>query len=1355
MNHIYCRVTSIFFALILLFFDIAAQNNSIKVGGNSSPSFSQASGYFTGGNSIKFTQNKGQVIDDLGHQRPDVLFKGNGDGADIYLRKTGMSFVRSDYNTVKHEIDEKLEEKGHDKKINQAELNQLKIELEQKVIVKIYRLDIDFVGGNSDPEIQPSDQLPGSTNFYYAHCPQGLTNVNSYNIITTKNIYKNIDVKYYPSTGLSTSGGKQNGLKYDIIVNPGGNPSDIKLKYTGAEEIIIENACLNCRQEKLKIKTNLGDVFEYMPKVYQNINGKIVDVTAEYILKGSTVSLKLGTWNHSLALVIDPWISYYGGNSYDGGTGVTTDAAGNVIFCGHTTSTNFPNTAGGFQTAFAGPTAFLNTKGDVFVVKMTSSGIPVWATYYGGTGNETAHSVASDASGNIFITGETLSVNFPTGFAGGNTVHQSAYGGGGTSGDLWFRGDAFMIALNTGGTRLWATYYGGTQDDTGSSVATDGVNIYMSGTTYSANAIVNGTSFQLSINGNGTTTMCDAFVVKFSPTGSPSWATYIGGTDKEKGCGITCDVTGNIYIAGGTSSTNFPIAAAFQPAYGGGGDAFVFKLSPAGARIWATYYGGSYITIYDLPISITTDGLNNVIFACILGGANVNTNDGSSSPGSYQPLFGGGTFETLIVKFNSNGARQWGTYLGGMSDEYVFSLCSDANNNIYVYGEWEDTDAKNYPISSCAYQPKPGVSGAGEDQYIAKYDPNGQQRCITYMGGSREDDLDGVGPKCVTVNGNNLYITGQTQGNYPVTPGAYQTVYGAVQDGTTANAFIAQLCINICEAKTLVIDPTVNSSTCTNVPVNFTPNVNNSCDTTNYEYKWTFAGGSPSSSTSTNPSVTYSTAGLYSVKLVVITPCKKDSITKNNYVVVNPCTITASAPSVTSCSNAGCTNITATGSSGTAPYTYKWSTGPTSATINVCPPVGTTTYTVTITDAIGNYALTTASVTINQSPVLTTSSYNITCTSSGWAYVDSVNHKSSSQGTAGQIIWNYSFNWSNNTSWYSQNGLASGNYTVTITDNTSGCSTSKTFNITGTSPVSATFTYPPVCIGVPVTFTNTGTTGTGITHDWYIGAPLSPQISGSTINFTTTFLSTGSYKVQHTVKDGTCTNLVTNNITVINCSAPTVTTTSNTICAGKCAPITATGVGGTTPYAYTWSNSGNTQTINPCPSSNTIYTVTITDAGSNTATSTAALTVNPAVSVNASQTTTSCSTLSATSNVTVGIGPFNYQWSGGTGSTQNVSGLSPGTYSVTVTDANSCTGATSVIIQPSLSAQFIKGTPACVECGCKEWIFVTATGGSTPYTYLWPNGYDKRYQNKLCPGIYAIKVVDKNGCTVNIIVNAP
>jgi PKD repeat protein len=134
------------------------------------------------------------------------------------------------------------------------------------------------------------------------------------------------------------------------------------------------------------------------------------------------------------------------------------------------------------------------------------------------------------------------------------------------------------------------------------------------------------------------------------------------------------------------------------------------------------------------------------------------------------------------------------------------------------------------------------------------------------------------GGGAIAIYGNALYITGVTTGGYPVTAGAFQTAYGGQSSSVYSygDAFIDQLCINLCEAKVLGLSYSANTTTvCTNTPVKFTPAVSNSCDTTGYKFHWTFTGGNPASSDSMKPTITFPVAGSYSVKLMLTTDCKK------------------------------------------------------------------------------------------------------------------------------------------------------------------------------------------------------------------------------------------------------------------------------------------------------------------------------------------------------------------------------------------------------------------------------------------------------------------------------------------------
>lgn len=1398
------------------------------------------------GSGMMFTQNKGQIVDMAQHLRPDILFKGDGGGADIYLRKTGVSYVLSNMTEVMHEIEERVEDMIKAGEITHEQEQEKKSELERKAFLKIHRVDVDFVCGSTDTEIITGDKVEGYNNYYYGHCPQGITQVNSYNEVIQKNIYPGIDVKYY--------GGKVNGLKYDIIVNPGADPSQISLKYSGAKSVGLFN-------EKLKIESDIGSICEYIPKVYQNINGKIVDVGTIYRLEylsnnDAVVTFSFSNYNSSFPLVIDPWATYFGGTGNEWGNAITTDPAGNVLFTGGSNSNDFPVTAGAFQTIVPNFSAI--------TVKMDSNGNRIWATFAGGNNQQQGNGISADASGNIFITGYTYSLDFPFGASSGNFVHQNLYGGG--------VADAFLIKFDPSGARLWSTYYGGTDWDQGIDLVAVGSEIYLYGTSNSPNSISTPFVFQ-----SGNAGANDVFVVKFSSIGIRIWGTYVGGLLADLSGGVAADKSGNIYITGVTSSVNFPVGSiapniVFQSVPGPG---FIFKFDPSGVRLWSTYYvgiGGSN--------DVAVDASGNVILTAPNG----------------------------LMKFNNIGQQQWfvNTPVPGLS-AFTRSIATDNNDNIYIYGEWEDNNP-GVIMNSCAYQTNfgtGGVAGDGpEDEFIAKYDPNGIQRCLTYVGGKSEDDIE-YGISVITIKDKFIYITGMTWGTgYPVTPGVFQTVYAGGVD-----VFVNKLCINICEAKVLALNVSANAtSVCVNKPVTFTPSLNAACDTTGLRFKWTFTGGNPITSTDQKPIISYSSPGSYPVKLVLTTACKNDSVIKPSFITVNSCgcTISASAAVVfnVNCSSNGTANVSISNGSG-GPYTYNWSNGASGITSAVIIPVtglSAGTHSVTITDGAcasittvtlsqslminnitptnnlcnggnngsatvivnggtgtytynwsngassitsltnnsitnlkaGTYTVTikngtcilTSTVAVtqpdpilvafsNQVPCSSTlgtatanpqngnqpytylwsngsttqsviglnggSSYNVTvtdknncsviqtdyiviptrivlgssgttnlsCTTSGYAYINFTGVPPLtyvwSTGKSGVV---------NIQSGFTNLTPPAGNYTITITDGY-GCSATKAFTITGTSPVSAAFLTPPtLCMGVNACFTNTGSTGT---YTWKIGAPVS--VSGTTTNFCYTFLTAGTYSVNHTVANAGCTNTIEKQVVVLNCSGPTITATGSSVCPGSCAAITTVPAGGTAPYTYLWSNGATAQNINPCPVTTTTYTVTIKDTGGNTSTSSAVVTINPTVNATTIPSNINCSggTGSITAAGAGGSVPYVYNWSASGGSGSMVTGLTAGNYTVTVTDSKGCTGtSTASIISPlPLAGQFTKGTANCVGCSCKEWLMLTATGGTNPYSYSWPGGYTNRYKNQLCPGTYLINITDKNGCSVNVSLSTP
>ncbi len=336
--------------------------------------------------------------------------------------------------------------------------------------------------------------------------------------------------------------------------------------------------------------------------------------------------------------------TYLGGNGDDFGFAIAVDAGGNAHVTGSTASRNFP-TANPLQPANGG---FDELLGDAFVTKLNAAGSAlVYSTYLGGSRDEGAFGIAVDGGGNALVTGFTNSPNFPL----ANAL-QPALGGG-----LMLGADAFVTKINPAGSALvYSTYLGGRGDDAGGGITVDRAGAaYLTGVTASNNfptrdplqpAFAGGTNFRI-----------DAFVTKVEAAGTAlSYSTYLGGSGDELGYGIAVDADGNAYVAGTTTSTDFPNRNPAQPAFGGAGpahrsDAFVVKVNAAGgALVYATYLGGSGD---DIGLRVALDGAGNAY----LTGATASRNFPTRAP--LQPAYGGQSRElgdVLIAKLSAESA---------------------------------------------------------------------------------------------------------------------------------------------------------------------------------------------------------------------------------------------------------------------------------------------------------------------------------------------------------------------------------------------------------------------------------------------------------------------------------------------------------------------------------------------------------------------------------------------------------------------------------------------------------------------------------------------------------------------------
>src|SRR6266498_2760423 len=445
-----------------------------------------------------------------------------------------------------------------------------------RVIIKL-----DFVGAN--PAVKPVGEELSTARFSYfkGRREDWATGLKTYNRLAYRDLWPGIDLVY---------SGSVDRLKYLFVVKPGADPTQIRLRYRGAESVSVD------LEGRLLVQTALEDFHDDKPIAYQELNGRAVDVATNYTLSsqanaGYLFGFNVGTYDPSKALVIDPVILVYsgflGGSGDDRGNAIAVDSDGSAYITGETNSTqlNFPTVVG--------PDVSQNGGLDAFVAKVDPTGNHLlYAGFIGGSGDDRGNAIAVDSLGNAYITGETNSTQttFPV-TAGPDLTHNGL-------------SDAFVAKVNASGTSLvYAGYIGGFGNDRGTGIAVDGSNrAYVTGETDSSEA-----SFP---DGNGLAGLpgpaqiqrggVDAFVAKINSAGSALiYAGFIGGSSDDRGNAIAltpgCAVNCEAFIAGETSSTqaSFPVSVGPDLSQNGGVDAFVAKVNGDGSLGFAGYVGGS------------------------------------------------------------------------------------------------------------------------------------------------------------------------------------------------------------------------------------------------------------------------------------------------------------------------------------------------------------------------------------------------------------------------------------------------------------------------------------------------------------------------------------------------------------------------------------------------------------------------------------------------------------------------------------------------------------------------------------------------------------------------------------------
>ncbi len=588
------------------------------------------------------------------------------------------------------------------------------------------RLGMKLHNANPSPVMTGVDRLPGTSNYFIGDdSGKWRTDVPTYAKVKYEGVYSGINLVFY---------GNQRQFEYDFIVGPGADPHNIAFDITGARRI-----SRNKHGELVfTMGANENEIRWRKPLVYQRkANGAREKISAHYAVANNRVGFELAKYDSSKPLFIDPVIfsTFLGGGGSDFGGGIAVDSGGNIYVAGATTSTNFP-TMNPLQ-----PANHTTAGYSAFITKINATGTAlVYSTYLGGSGNDFASAIAVDSAGNVYISGQATSTDFPT----KNPLQATNHG----------TVNAFVSKLNPEGSALvYSTYLGGSSSDSASGIAIDSAGrAFVTGSTSSAD-FPRKNPVQATHGGG----YYDAFAAKLNIAGSALlYSTFLGGSGEDDGYGIALDSSGNAYITGVTDSSNFPTKGAFQSAYGGGEhDAFVTMLNTTGSFVYSTYLGGSG---YDRANGIAIDSAGSAYVTGYTTSADFPVTPGVLDP-SCLPYCAYG--DTFVTKFNpSGGALVYSTYF---RDVGGYAIALDSLGYAYVTGQAYASLSKLNPAGSeMTYSVDPGIDSTHVSQ--------------------------SAGAAIAVDSSGTAYIAGTTDEKFP-TVNALQPVFG----GDANDAFVSKV----------------------------------------------------------------------------------------------------------------------------------------------------------------------------------------------------------------------------------------------------------------------------------------------------------------------------------------------------------------------------------------------------------------------------------------------------------------------------------------------------------------------------------------------------------------------------------
>ena len=611
--------------------------------------------------------------------------------------------------------------------------------------------------GTAVPTLTGGARMPGRSSYYTGgDAKRWRRGVPQYAAVHARQIYSGVDLVYYVW-------GKQ--VEFDVVVAPGVDPATVRFSFPDGQPVRNADGDL----------VFANGMRQRAPVAYQEIAGKRVGVESAYRIAGDgMVSFEIGQYDASRPLTIDPILQagYMGGDQNDAVNGVAVDSQGNLWIAGSSLSTPpLPPQYAPIQDGVAGGK-------DAFVAKLVPAGngkmVLAYWTQLGGTSDDAAMAIKTDANGFVYVAGSTASIDFPR--AGAST--QNAHGG---------ETDAFVAKIrieDSAMDALWySQFFGGNGRDVANALALDANgSIYIAGQSLSDSLPgVEGVGLQCCRRGGD-----EGFVAKFIPDASPSltYATYLGGTSTDAIYAIAVDAEGSILIAGDTSSGDFPVTSgSYQDFMRSATDAFLVKIDlrrpGLDALVYGTYLGGSAL---DSARSMALAENGDVWIAGYTLALDFPVTPNALNTGNS------GESDAFLTRFRINSpdpsqSLVYSSYLGGRGSDILYGLAAGSGGEVALTGY---TYSNDFPLSPSGSGPSP-LHGA--EAFLTHLDTTQPGRsALLYsvtIGGSNVDS----GTAVAFDRAGNLFAAGYTKsGDLPVTDGSSKLSPGGSSQGFVMGA---------------------------------------------------------------------------------------------------------------------------------------------------------------------------------------------------------------------------------------------------------------------------------------------------------------------------------------------------------------------------------------------------------------------------------------------------------------------------------------------------------------------------------------------------------------------------------------